>query len=105
MASFKATLEEAVNADLLLHVIDVSNPEVMKQIESVNEVLSEIGCGDKPTLMVLNKVDCLQKLGQLEMLQTVFSDAVRISAKTGFGLDKLAEKIAEKYKGAELFVG
>ncbi|RPJ26872.1 MAG: GTPase HflX, partial [Planctomycetaceae bacterium] len=55
VASFKATLEEAVLADLLLHVIDVSNPEVMNQMESVNKVLADIGCGDKPILEVFNK--------------------------------------------------
>jgi len=104
VASFKATLEEAVNADLLLHIIDVSNPDVLKQIESVNVVLEEIGCGDKPILMLLNKVDNLKNLAQLEMLQTVFPDAVAISAKTGFGLDKLEEKVAEKYKGGEVLV-
>jgi GTP-binding protein HflX len=104
VASFKATLEETVNADLLVHIIDVSNPDVLKQIESVNAVLEEIGCGDKPILMLLNKVDNLKNLSQLEMLQTVFADAVAISAKTGFGLDTLAEKVVEKYKGAEVHV-
>jgi GTP-binding protein HflX len=104
VASFKATLEETVNADLLVHIIDVSSPDVLKQIESVDAVLDEIGCGDKPILMLLNKVDNLKNLSQLEMLQTVFADAVAISAKTGFGLDKLAEKVVEKYKGAELLV-
>ena len=104
VASFKATLEEAINADLLLHIIDVSNPDALKQIESVDAVLQEIGCGQKPILKVLNKVDCLQSLSQLEMLQTMFDDAIAISAKTGYGLDKLAEKVAEAYKGGELLV-
>jgi GTP-binding protein HflX len=104
VASFKATLEETVNADLLVHIIDVSSPDVLKQIESVDAVLDEIGCGDKPILMLLNKVDNLKNLSQLEMLQTVFADAVAISAKTGFGLDTLAEKVVEKYKGTELLV-
>jgi GTP-binding protein HflX len=104
VASFKATLEEAVNADLLLHVIDVSNSEALKQIESVNAVLNEIGCGDKPILNVLNKVDCLQSLSQLEVLQTLYSDAITVSARTGFGLDKLSEKVVETYKGAELLI-
>jgi GTP-binding protein HflX len=104
VASFKATLEEAINADLLLHIIDVSNPEALKQIESVNAVLNEIGCGQKPILKVLNKVDCVKALSQLEMLQTLFIDAIAISAKTSFGLDNLAEKIAQAYKGGELLV-
>jgi GTP-binding protein HflX len=104
VASFKATLEEAVNADLLLHVIDVSNPEALKQIESVNAVLDEIGCGQKPILKVLNKVDCVKAISQLDMLQTLFIDTIAISARTGFGLDNLAEKIAQVYKGGELLV-
>jgi GTP-binding protein HflX len=104
VASFKATLEEAINADLLLHIIDVSNPEALKQIESVNAVLEEIGCQGKPILNILNKVDCLQSLSQLEMLQTLYSDAIAISAKTGFGIDKLAEKVTEAYKGGEIIV-
>jgi len=104
VASFKATLEEAVNADLLLHIIDVSNPDTLKQIESVNNVLKEIGCGKKPILEVLNKVDIIRRIGDLEMLQTLFPDAVCISAKTGYGLEKLNETVAARYRGTELLL-
>ncbi len=104
VASFKATLEEAVNADLLLHIIDVSNPDTLKQIESVNRVLAEIGCGERPILEVFNKVDIVKEIGELEMLQTLFPDAVAISAKTGFGLQHLNEAVCAKYKGAELLL-
>lgn len=104
VASFKATLEEAVNADLLLHVVDVANPDALKQIKSVEKVLTEIGCGDKPILAVLNKVDAVKSIGELEMLETLLPDSVSISAKSGFGLDALSETIAEKYKGTELLL-
>jgi len=104
VASFKATLEEAVNADLLLHIVDVSNPEVLKQIESVNNVLAEIDCGEKLILTVFNKVDIVKKIGELEMLQTLFPDAVCISAKTGLGLEELTEIVLEKYRGDELLL-
>ena len=104
VASFKATLEEAINADLLLHVVDVSNPDALKQIESVNKVLAEIDCGSAPTLAVFNKIDSIKKIGGLETLQTLFPDAVSISAKTGLGLDKLGEAVSEKYKGGELLL-
>ncbi len=104
VASFKATLEEAVNADLLLHVIDVSNPDVLNQINSVNKVLKEINCSGKPILQVFNKVDVVKKIGDLEMLQTVYPDTVSISARTGFGLDDLREAVATKYKGTEVFL-
>jgi len=104
VASFKATLEEAVNADLLIHVVDVSNPDALKQIESVKHVLAEIGCGEKPILEVLNKVDVARNISDLETLQTLYRDAVSISAKTGFGLDSLCEAVTAKYKGTELLV-
>jgi GTP-binding protein HflX len=102
VASFKATLEEAVFADLLLHVIDVANPNVAAQVESVNQVLSDIGCGEKPTVMVFNKADAISDVSPLEMLQTMHSEAVTISAKTGLGLVELTRKVTEHYKGREM---
>jgi GTP-binding protein HflX len=104
VASFKATLEEAVNADLLIHVVDVSNPDALKQIESVRHVLVEIGCGEKPILQVLNKVDVVRNISDLETMQTLFHDAVCISAKMGFGLDGLCDTVTAKYKGTELLL-
>jgi GTP-binding protein HflX len=102
VASFKATLEEAVFADLLLHVIDVANPEVMNQIESVNKVLADIGCGEKPVLEVFNKVDAITEIGQLELLQTLHPESVSISAKTCLGLDELSRKVSQFYRGRDV---
>ena len=102
VASFKATLEEAVNADLLIHVIDVSSADVLKKVESVKKVLKEIGCGNKEVLGVFNKVDIVKDLEPLEILQTMFPDALTISAKTGFGLDELARTVAQKCKGLQM---
>ena len=102
VASFKATLEEAVLADLLLHVIDVSNPEVMNQMVSVNKVLSDIGCGEKPILEVFNKVDVIKEIGRLELLQTLHPEAVSISAKTCLGLDELCRRVTQHYRGREV---
>ena len=104
VASFKATLEEAVNADLLLHIVDVSNSDALNQIESVNKVLEEIGCGQKPILEVFNKVDIVKNIGDFEILQTIYPNAVNISAKTGFGLDDLNRAVIAKYKGDELLI-
>jgi len=102
--SFKATLEEAITADLLLHIVDVSSPEALKQIESVKGVLEEIGCGNKQILLILNKSDVIGGLNTLETLQTLYPDAISISAKTGYGLDKLLQAVLEKYKGGELHI-
>ncbi len=102
--SFKATLAEAVNADLLLHVVDVSNDRVFEQIESVNTVLNEIGCEGKDMLILLNKCDAIKKINDLETLQTLHPEAIAISAKTGFNLRLAAEKIAEKINGGSVAV-
>jgi len=104
VASFKATLEEAINADLLLHIIDAANCDALKQLESVEKVLQEIGCGQNPIMKVLNKVDIIKDIGELEMLQTLYPDAVSISAKTGFGLEQLTEAVLAKYQGAVLLL-
>ncbi len=104
VASFKATLEEAVFADLLLHVVDVSNPEVVTQIESVQQVLSEIGCQEKAVVEVFNKADAITDAGPLEMLQTLHPDAVTVSARTGLGLDELARSVIRHYRGRELLL-
>jgi GTP-binding protein HflX len=104
VASFKATLEEAVNADLLIHIVDVSNPEVTEQIASVNNVLAEIGCGGKPVLEVFNKIDILPDTGRLDMLNTIHPDAINVSAKTGLGIDRLTQAVLERYKGDEVTI-
>lgn len=104
VASFKATLEEAVYADLLLHVVDVSNEKAFEQIESVEAVLDEIGCGKKETFMLLNKADVVASTSILESLQTVYPDAICISAKTGMNLDELRSAVLEKYKGGDVLL-
>jgi GTP-binding protein HflX len=102
--SFMATLEEAINADLLLHVVDVSSPEAMKQIDSVNKVLAEIGCKEKQILLVLNKIDILNAVSSLEFIQTIYPSAICVSAKTGYGLDRLHDTVVKKYKGSLLHI-
>jgi GTP-binding protein HflX len=95
IASFKATLEEARQARLLLHVVDASNPAAEEHIQSVNKVLKELGCGDKPTLLVLNKVDRLADTVNLLILQKQHPRSVAISAATGQGMDELRSAVIE----------
>jgi GTP-binding protein HflX len=87
--AFKATLEEVVQAELLLHVVDVSHPQADAQILSVNEVLAEIGAADKPTLMVFNKVDRCYANDSLNRFLDRFPNGVGVSATTGTGLPEL----------------
>jgi GTP-binding protein HflX len=102
--SFKATLEEAITADLLLHVVDVSNPDAQKQVESVNKVLADIGCGEKQILLVLNKIDVISGINTMETLQTLYPDSIGVSAKTGYGLNQLHEAVVDKYHGGVIIV-
>ena len=92
--SFKATLEEVVEADILLHVVDASSTSASDQIEAVNEVLKEIEGDNKPTLMVFNKVDRLA--GRSENLHWCYehANAVAVSARTGKGLENLQTELS-----------
>jgi GTP-binding protein HflX len=95
VASFHATLEEVRTADLLLHVVDVTHSEVENQMNAVNTVLNELGCSDKPQLLVLNKCDLLSEPLPPEEMQRRFGDGVLTSAVTGQGLDDLRERMAQ----------
>jgi len=96
--SFKATLEEVVQADLLLHVVDASHPQADEQIAAVNSVLHELGAGDKPTMMVLNKVDQLNGDNPLGRLQELYPNSVAISARTGQGVEELLAAISTQIR-------
>jgi GTP-binding protein HflX len=90
--SFKATLEETAEADLLLHVVDVSHPQAEEQIKAVEVVLKEIESWGKPTVLALNKID------RLEQLPRELPDSVPISAKHGTNLDLLQQEIANRLR-------
>jgi GTP-binding protein HflX len=104
VASFKATLEEAITADLLLHVVDVSSADAQNQAENAKKVLADIKCGDKQTIVLLNKADIVRSRAHFELLQTIYPDAICISAKTGMNLDMLKEKVIEIYTGGMLLL-
>ena len=95
VASFKATLEEARQADLLLHVADASSPEAESQIKAVNAVLDELGLADHPTILVLNKVDKVPDRSFLDVLKAHHDDSIAISASSGEGLDRLEQAVRE----------
>ncbi|MCA9218863.1 MAG: GTPase HflX, partial [Planctomycetales bacterium] len=95
IASFKATLEEARQADLLLHVADGSNPDVFNQISAVFDVLAEIGIEEKDTLLIINKIDRSEADGLLEGIMNRYPNAVPISARAGMGLKDLAGAVSE----------
>jgi GTP-binding protein HflX len=92
--AFRSTLEESTQGDLILHVVDGSDPDPLAQIAAVREVLSEIGAADVPELIVINKTDAVDPL-ELESLRLRERNCVLVSARTGDGVDKLRAAIED----------
>ncbi|MGJ8675986.1 MAG: GTPase HflX [Akkermansiaceae bacterium] len=93
--AFKATLEESVLADFIIHVLDASSPEVHKFYDTTIEVLTELGAGDKPIITVLNKIDVLNDPVALAGLEVAFPNTISVSAKSGLNMDMLLQKCTE----------
>lgn len=93
--SFRTTLEEAIDADLLLHVVDRSHPRYRQQIETVNEVLAELNIGDKTLLTVFNKMDRVDRTAQQQGLDEELQapHSLAVSAHSGEGLEDLQDRI------------
>ncbi len=100
VAAFRATLEEVTEADILVHVVDASHANMEEQIAAVEEVLEQIGAGDRPIITALNKIDALDRDDaaveqSLADAEADYPNAVLISAQTGEGLDVLASRLDE----------
>ncbi len=94
--SFKSTLAEVLEADMLLHVIDISSDSFEEQISIVNETLAELNASEKPVIMIFNKVDKLAEISQEDLindLRNKYTDAIFISAAKGINLSSLFEKV------------
>jgi GTP-binding protein HflX len=102
--AFKATLEEVVQAELLLHVVDLSHPQAEEQILAVNAVLEEIGAAGKPTLMVLNKVDRFEDRALPKKFLERFPSAVAVSARSGEGISELLAELGAMLRPVREFV-
>ena len=104
VASFKATLEEAVHADLLLHVLDVGHPHAQQQFDSVHAVLDEVGAKAKPEILLLNKIDTEEGEAACPVWRTLYHDAVPISGRNGIGIDRLVEAVYHHVRGQQVDV-
>jgi GTP-binding protein HflX len=100
--AFQATLQEAADADLLLHVVDASNPNFLEQMAQVDRVLAEIGADTVPQLLVFNKLDLIEPERRPEQLRGVFEvdgepvTRLFVSAAKGIGLDELRAELAQR---------
>ena len=97
VAAFRATLEEVTSSDLLLHIVDVSHPEFQKQIIAVEKVLQELNALGKPTITLFNKTDMVKNSPLLPRLERKYKDSITISAKRGWGMDRLHNRIIEHF--------
>jgi GTPase len=91
--SFKATLEEVSDADILVHVVDLSHPRVDEQMTAVDSVIKELDAFGKQTLIVFNKIDLLQNAAVADTYRRRFAGSVAISARTGEGVEQLVEAL------------
>jgi GTP-binding protein HflX len=98
-ASFRSTLEEARDADLLLHILDASDPALADQLKVTREVLGELGARTLPTWLVLNKIDRVDDAGRTA-LTTEYPDALQLSAKRAEDVAWLRERLIEHFAGA-----
>jgi GTP-binding protein HflX len=97
VAAFRATLEEVTYSDLLLHIVDASHPQFQEQIVAVEKVLQELNALGKPMITIFNKMDLVNNSSLLPRLERKNKDSISISAKRGWGLEKLYDKIIEHF--------
>ena len=93
VAAFRATLEEVVEADMLLEVVDITHPNAVEQSETVSAVLDELGAGDKPRVTALNKIDLLDDLSEID--SSAYPNAVPVSALKGQNLRELLTRVGD----------
>ena len=98
VVAFKATLEEVIEADLLLHVVDISSPQVEEQIEAVNVVLDELSVADKPMLIVFNKIDRVTVPGLAKRFTEQYPNSIVVSAKTGEGFEAFMAELGKQLR-------
>ncbi|MGA4668267.1 GTPase HflX [Propionibacteriaceae bacterium Y1923] len=101
--AFASTLEESAEADLLLHVVDGSDPDPVGQIAAVRTVLSDIGAADRPEQLVINKIDAADA-DQLTVLRSLYPEAIFVSARTGAGIKELREVTEQRLPRPEVEV-
>jgi GTP-binding protein HflX len=99
VASFRATLEESIHSDLLLIVLDISDPHAEQHLETVDEVLEQVGAVDQKRLLLLNKIDRLHDNAPLLLWQQQYPESIAVSAARGLGLDKVVDAVRSHHRG------
>lgn len=100
VASFKSTLNEVRFADIILHVVDVTHPYFEDHIKVVEDTLKELDSGEKPAIMIFNKIDILKNKSLLSYIANKYHESIPISAARGININKLKEKITEHWRNS-----
>ena len=95
VASFRSTLQEVLEADLILIVLDASSPQVIEDLDTINEVLTDLRADKNTSIIVLNKIDAIDEDNRIAFLKRKFSEGILISAKNHLRIDNLLESIKE----------
>ena len=98
VASFKSTLDEVRDADLLIHVVDISHPEYKNQLQTTDDLLIQMGMDEIEVILVFNKIDSIEDIEILEKAHEKFPSAVSVSCKKNEGIDVLRQKIIIQYE-------
>ena len=98
VASFKSTLDEIRNANLLLHVVDISHPDYREQLRIAEELIRELGADDLPVILVFNKIDQIRDTDTLDTARRLYPQAVFVSCLKGLGMDDLRAAIVKQYE-------
>ncbi len=96
VAAFKSTLEESVEADILLHMVDMSHPMAVEQAETAFEVLKQLNAEDKPVITILNKVDKVENPSHITKLRLMYPKSIQLSAKNKTGFNELLALMIEE---------
>jgi GTP-binding protein HflX len=104
VAAFRATLEEINEADLILHVVDITHPNARQQSETVMKTLADLGVEGRPIVVALNKIDCLPNPADAGTVQDGAAGAIPISAAEGYGLDDLLCRVEEVLSAELVYV-
>lgn len=96
VASFKSTLEEALYADILLHLVDISHPAAFEHAKTTTAVLKELGADRQPVIHILNKIDLVPDRSRIMQFKLLYPNTIEISALTGIGKEGLVQKMVEE---------
>ena len=104
VAAFRATLEEVAEADVLLHVVDISHRNALEQVQTVGKILQELGATEQPVVTALNKIDRLADAASARDIAEEFTNEVAISARDGIGLEDLLSAVTNALSNSWLHV-